>query len=754
LAVTLNGGSPVSLGNSNSFAWSNALTNGQAYSVTVSSQPAGATCTVSNGVGTITAASASNIVVNCVGGPLSVFAGNVGGQGNADGPGVNARFAWPVGMVVDQAGNTYVADSTNNTIRKITPAGLVSTFVGTAGVTGSNDGVGAAASFHSPNAIAIDGNGNLYVTDNGNYTIRKITPTGSVTTIAGTAGGQGSANGTGVVVGFQGPCGIATDIAGNVYVTDGNAIREITPAGVVSTFAGTVGTTGSADGSGSSASFNLPVGIAIDNQDNIYVSDTGNNTIRKITSAGVVSTIAGSAGQVGSADGTGAAARFNQPGEIAVDQAGNLYVADTNNYTIRKISASGTVTTLAGVVGQAGSADGAGPTARFGGCYYQNVPTSCFTYGPRGIAVDGTGDVLVADTGNNTIRKIFPSGNVATVAGLAAITGSADGSGIAASFNNPNGLAIDNQGNVIVADSLNFTIRKITPAGVVSTVAGSAGVPGSADGIGSAARFGAEPLAFGGVGGYFGPLGVATDAAGNSYIADSGNDAIRMITPAGVVTTLPGFVPKSEVFTDQFVNCHGGYCRPYASANAVTIDNSGNIYASSASHYDVFKYTPSGYISLAGYPMFSGYADGTGATAGFGTIGGMVTDAAGNIYVADWSAVRKVTPAGVVTTLAGNEQFGGGSADGTGSAARFNMLQGIAMDKATGNLYVADSRNNTVRKITPAGVVTTVVGVAGQIGFAAGALPGLLSSPQGVAISGNNLYISTANGIVVVNGLP
>ena len=215
--------------------------------------------------------------------------------------------------------------------------------------------------------------------------------------------------------------------------------------------------------------------MAVDSADNLYVADRNNHTIRKITSGGVVSTLAGSAGATGSAAGTGSAARFNYPEGVAVDSASNLYVADSYNHTIRKITSDGVVSTLAGSAGNAGSADGTGSAARFNG--------------PSGVAVDSAGNLYVGDYGNHTIRKITSSGVVSTLAGLAGARGSADGTGSAARFNSPNGVTLDSAGNVYVADNQNSTIRKITSGGVVTTLAGSAGASGSADGAGSAARF-------------------------------------------------------------------------------------------------------------------------------------------------------------------------------------------------------------------------------------------------------------------------
>jgi hypothetical protein len=257
---------------------------------------------------------------------FTTLAGTAGMQGAADGTGSAAQFYNPAGTAVDSIGNVYVTDLYNHVIRKITSGGVVTTFVGLAGTYGSADGTGSAARFHNPFEIAVDSAGNLYVSDELNHTIRKITSAGVVTTLAGSVGSPGSADGTGSAAQFNTPVGVAVDGLGNIYVADfGNStIRMVTPAGVVTTLAGTAGSPGSADGTGSLALFNQPYGVAVDTGGNVYVGDTYNHTIRKITSGGVVTTLAGLAGSPGSADGTGSAARFNHPTSLTVDSAGNL----------------------------------------------------------------------------------------------------------------------------------------------------------------------------------------------------------------------------------------------------------------------------------------------------------------------------------------------------------------------------------------------------------------------------------------------
>jgi len=329
---------------------------------------------------------------------FTTLAGAVGQIGSADGTGSAARFNYPLGVALDSAGNVYVADSNNNTIRKVTSSGMVTTLAGSPGVAGNANGTGSAAQFNSPSGVAVDTAGTVYVADSNNYAIRMITPPGVVTTLAG--GQRGSADGTGSAAQFGSLFGVAVDGAGNVYVADfgNNTIRMITPAGVVTTLAGTAGVAGSADGTGSAAQFNCPSSVAIDSVGNVYVADSGNSTIRKITPAGVVTTFAGTAhtnSNLGDADGAGSAAQFYLPYGVAVDEAGNVYVADSDNFTIRIITPADVVTTIAGAAGQIGSANGVGSTARF--------------FLPSSVAVDGAGNVYVADTYNFTIRKGIPA---------------------------------------------------------------------------------------------------------------------------------------------------------------------------------------------------------------------------------------------------------------------------------------------------------------------------------------------------------
>jgi len=272
-------------------------------------------------------------------GDVSTLAGS-GANGANNATGTAATFKFPTGVAVDTAGNVYVADRSNHLIRKITPTGVVSTLAGLANISGANDANGTAATFNFPSGVAVDTAGNVYVADLSNRLIRKITPTGTVSTLAGNAGTTGAINATGTNATFDNPFGVAVDTAGNVYVADSSnhLIRKITPAGVVTTLAGTVGVFGSADGNGTNATFNLPSGVAVDTAGNVYVADSSNQLIRKISPAGDVTTLAGTANTTGAINATGTNATFDNPLGVAVNTDDNVYVADGLNHLIRKIN--------------------------------------------------------------------------------------------------------------------------------------------------------------------------------------------------------------------------------------------------------------------------------------------------------------------------------------------------------------------------------------------------------------------------------
>jgi sugar lactone lactonase YvrE len=656
------------------------------------------------------------------GGALSLLAGNLGGPGNVDGSGEAARFNTPLSVCLDSSGNAYVADFNNHTVRRIDSSGNVTTVAGLAGAAGAENGAGSAARFNRPAAIAVDALGNLYVADSANNVIRSISPNGSVTTLAGT-GASGSADGAATAANFNNPLGIAVDPTGVVYVADsGNqTIRRITASGTVTTLAGTVGVAGSSDGPAGTAQFQIPFGLSMSNTGNLYVADSGNSTIRVVTPQGVVSTLAGRPGLPGGGDGPAATAGFNGPRAVSSDAAGNIFVADANNNTLRKITPAGVVSTLAGAFLVPGSADGTGNAARFSGA--------------SGVASDASGNLVVADTLNHTIRRVSSAEVVTTVAGAVAVSGTSNGTGAAAQFSAPSGAVADSAGNLYVADTANHAIRKITKAAVVSTFAGTPGTSGHANGTGGAASF-------------WSPTGIAIDTSGNLYVADRDNSVIRRIDSSGAVITLAGQVgvrgpDDGASGVARFGNPQGV---AFAAATLYVADTANNL---------IRKITAAGDVStLAGMAGVTGGHDGAATAATFSGPVAVAADGVGNVFVADTNnhTIRKISSDGVVSTFAGTAGIQG-TADGTGPAALFRFPSGLAWD-SQGNLYVADTGNYTIRKITPGGTVTTVVGIAGSNGLAAGSLPGSLVAPFGVATSSTALYVTAPNGVVAVNTLP
>ena len=316
-------------------------------------------------------------------------------SGGANGSGTNALFSDPAAMVADSLGNLFLADSGNHAIRKVSSAGVVTTIVGQLGVSGSGGATGGTAKFDRPCGIAMDRAGNLFVSDTGNHTVRKITPAGGVSTIAGSVGQGDFANGSGTTARFSSPLGLAVATNGNLYVADsGNhVIRVISPSGVVSTLAGSPENWGSEDGVGSVARFNGPVGVALDGQGDLLVSDANNHTIRKVTTTGVVTTWVGTPGLDGCVDGVGRAARFCMPAELVADRHGNVFVADSFNHVVRKISRDGRVTTVTGVPGGVGAGDGVNGRARL--------------FNPYGLAVRPDGSLALADAYNHLLRVVL-----------------------------------------------------------------------------------------------------------------------------------------------------------------------------------------------------------------------------------------------------------------------------------------------------------------------------------------------------------
>jgi sugar lactone lactonase YvrE len=732
LALRLNGNNELTVTTDGPFTFATGLNNGAIYSVSVSAQPPGQTCTVVGGEGVISNSAITHLSVYCppAGASISLLAGS-NATGAIDGSNESSRFLRPENIAVDSAGNAFIADTANCTIRRVAANGGVTTLAGSPAQCGHRDGTGADARFDLPRGIAVDISGNVYVADQLSSTVRRISPDQTVITLAGSAYSNGLVNGAGAQARFGSPWGIAVDSSGNVYVADANncAIRRITSVGVVSTLAGGSGC-GFRDGTGGAAWFYFPLGVTVLPSGDVYVADSGNSVVRRVTPTGSVTTFAGYPQTVGSVDGVGTAARFNVPHSISSDVDGNLFVADTFSHTVRKITPARVVTTLAGTAGRSGSADGVGAAARF------NYPS--------GIAVDSDGTAFVADTHSHSIRLIAVSAAVSTLAGPSESSGPADGFADSARFKAPEYLATDLSGNLFVADTYNHTIRRVTPTGLVTTFAGMAGEPGSSDGIGSSARFSL-------------PRSIAVDGSGTVYVAESGNNKIRRITSAGVVTTLAGGGPSGSADGE-------GTNARFNSPRGIALAPSGDLVVADTGNHTIRRVTAAGVVTtLAGSPGQSEFRDGAGIAARFASPEGIVVDGAGSIFVTDSGnqVIRRITPTGETTTLAGLPRIRG-SIDGKSSQARFELPGAMAID-ASGTMYVVDARDSylqgvggcSVRRITSDAVVTTILG----FGFALcdgtlGPLPASLSPVKGLAVlPDGNLVLSVEHGLLHTNSL-
>ncbi|MBF0544060.1 MAG: hypothetical protein HQM08_06495 [Candidatus Riflebacteria bacterium] len=740
----------------------------------------------------------------------------------------------PWGITVDSSGNVFVSSFDNHIIQKITPSGTVSTFAGVVGPPGSTDGPGASAKFNCPAGLSIDSSNNVYVADNGNHEIRKITPAGVVTTVAGLSGSPAETDGIGnFTARFNCPMGVAADSKGNLFVADflGQNIRRILPNGIVVTiagsnagFTGTVATGTSDNAVGSGALFNYPMGIAVDNNGTVYVAERDGHRIRSLYPTNydnpaetMVYTYAGT-GSAGSTNSNNPrSASFNLPRQICIDDSYNLLIADVNNYVIRQIDPLGTVTTFSGVMGSS---------------VYQNTSPAQYK-GPTGICGNTTGNYFVCDQSSNAIRKIS-GGTVTTLAGPippSTTANDTDGTGSGATFNGPSKIVMDSSNNLFISETSGHVIRKVTQAGVTTILAGHASTPGTTDGTGTAAQFNA-------------PFGLAVDNSGNIIVADQNNNRIRKVTnPAGVVTTITGSTANmtdGALGTAQFngpcgveVDAFGDYyvadrvnnrirkvslrtgqvwtiagsatagstdglgtSATFNQPSCITFDNSynlwattiidhelrlvtplyrastfagdgnsglrdgprkavtlgnptfmtsdksGYIYASDETQKQIFQISPSGIITpFAGIQGTSGTNDGNLSTAMFTNPRGLAFDSVGNLFVADNYAIRKITPSGIVTTFAGNITSPGDTL-GLQLNARFNALQGLAID-ASDNIYVGDMNNNQVKKIDQAGNVTSFASNYYPVGLAFDANGNLYYS---AGLSYHKIYIVPSGG--------
>ena len=558
-----------------------------------------------------------------------------------------------------------------------------------------NDGDGGPAAtgrLNGPSAVAVDASGNFYIADRDNHRIRRVDAGGTITTVAGTGErGFGGDGGPAPAARLNGPTGVAVDASGNLYIADrdNHRIRRVDASGAITTVAGT-GERGDWGYGVPAIAARLkgPTGVAVDNTGNLYIADRDNHRIRRVDGSGIITTIAW---------------ELRYPEGVAVDYTGNLYIADTWNHRIRRVDASGTITTVAGT-GEEGyrGNGGAAVEAKL------KVPT--------GVAVDSSGNLYIADSGNGRVRRVDTSGIITSFAGTGEWGHGGDGGpAVEAQLARPTGVAVDNTGNLYIADRGNDRVRRVNASGTITTIAGTG-----------------EP-AYGGDGGpavaaqLDRPTGVAVDGSSNLYIADTENHRVRRVDASGTITTIAGTGERGD----------GGDGGPAVGArlnwpSGVAVDGSGNLYIADSGNAQIRRVDARGIITTIAFHL--NFPQGVAA------------DNSGTVYFADTSRnrVRRVDASGVITTVAGTGERDYGGDGGPAVEASLSQPRGLAADEA-GNVYIADSWNDRIRRVDAGGVITTVAGIGGAFdsGGTGPATEAALHWPEGVAVDRwGNLYIA------------
>ncbi len=668
---------------------------------------------------------------------ISTFAG--GATPATPSVATNAAIGAPVGVATDAACSLYFASSNVNSVFKVSQNGVLTRIVGSSRPGYSGDGGPAAsARLNSPGGVAVDGSGNLFIADTGNNRVRRVSPNGIITTIAGTgvfgfSGDGGPANNAQISA-----SALAADSAGNVFIAGGYRVRKVSPSGIITTVAGDGDYYYSGDGGPAISAALVAIAVAVDTAGNLFIADSIH--IRKVSPGGIITTVAGNGTDGFTGDGGPAIGAALKAYGVAVDDSGSLFIASI--CSVRKVTPDGIINSVAGNC-MAGSSLGDGGPA-----------TKALLNGALGVALDPAGKLFIADASNYRIRQVSPSGIITTAAGNGtgeSAIGSGDGGpATSVQLGGPFSVAADSAGNVFIADS--NRIRRVAPDGIITTVAGNGTFGFSGDG-GPALNAQLQDAA-----------SLALDGSGNLFFADLGK-RVRKVSAGGTITTVAG--NGSSDFPQGLVDgvpatstSLGGYI------GGLAVDEAGDLFIADTNNSRVRKVSPDGIINtVAGGGIDPG--DGGPATKAVVTPYGIVIDGGGNLLIADVGRIRKVTPTGIITTVAGSGAFSGPSGDGGPAiSARLSAAYGLAVDKA-GNLFIADPGldfltggevgtgfccDHEVRKISSDGTLETIAGI-GTPGFSGDGGPAntaALNGPLGVTVDdAGNVYVAdTANGVV------